>query len=188
MTTRGEARIGLKAWMSLGMALITLLVLAVAAGLLSQSSSPQSSDPFPIDRASIPVDGTGGGVIPSRPPDRSALEVAKRVCRRDLPAVLATARLADTPAEADDLKRAADRLSRAIDDLAGSDKSDSSNSSNQDERWDAALAPGRQAVKDWRSAARPSSDAASYERLRLSGLREMGFMQTRLADLGAIPC
>jgi hypothetical protein len=180
MTPTRQAGLGLRVWMSLGMGLITLLFVAVAFGLLSQSSSPQASGGPPDTTPSI------GEPDPGEPgPGESALAAAERLCRRDLPAVLASASRADTPADAEDLAAAADRLYRAITAVTDAAVTDADAA---DARWPAALLPGVTAVDQWSAGARAAPQESAYDQGRRNGIRNAQRMRAELAALGVPGC
>lgn len=181
MTPTRPAGLGLRVWMSLGMALVTLLILAVALGLLSQTSAPPTATGPPRETATSPLPrpGTGAGGSGAPPTDMSAIVVAGLLCQ-ELPAALAAAARADTPAEAGDLAGAAALLSQGINAVA--------EEADGDERWTAALAPGRTAVDQWKLAAGTPLQQPAYDRGRRSGIQQAQRMQVRLAALGVTDC
>jgi hypothetical protein len=181
MTPTRPAGLGLRVWMSLGMALITLLILAVALGLLSQSSAPPTATAPPRETATSSLPGTRAGGSGAPPTDMSAIVVAGLLCQK-LPAALTAAAQADTPAEAGELAGAAALLSQGINAVADAA------SAEDDERWTAALAPGRTAVDQWKLAAGTPLQQPAYDRGRRSGIRQAQRMQARLAALGVTDC
>jgi hypothetical protein len=197
MTTTRTGEINLKVWLSLGMGIITVLVLAVALGLLSQDG--QNVAGRPPDGSPIPTGGTGSqpastdgpdstdngpdatapGTAPSVP-GTAVLAAANRACRDELPEILALAERADTVADAGDLRGAAARLNRTITELA--------QLAETSRRWDPTLDLGRDAIQLWDSAAAGEPDAATYDRRRRAGLDLVSRMQVEMAGLGATGC
>jgi hypothetical protein len=184
MTTTRTGEINLKVWLSLGMGIITLLVLAVALGLLSQgapqdsANPPLTGSPLPTWAGSLPP-STGQGPD-SSVPGSAVLAAANRACRGELPVVLALAERADTVADAGELRRAAARLNRVITELA--------QLADPGQRWDPTLDLGRDAIQLWESAAAGDADAATYDRRRRAGLDLASRMEVEMAGLGATRC
>jgi hypothetical protein len=182
--------------MSMGMAVVTVLVLAVAFGLLSQdSSNPSASEPFPTVGSSAPSDG---GVFPtddgfptdnaptvaespgSTPGDLTARSAAVRLCRAELPSALATARLATVTTDSDALRATTTNLEQAIAALA--------DAAEGERRWAPALRSGRAAVAQWTYAVRAAPQEFGYQRGRAAGIKQAERMQRQLAAVGIRDC
>jgi hypothetical protein len=174
MTNGGNRPIRLHIWLSVGLSVVTVLVLAVALGLVRQSSSPapSSGEPGPAATASTAA------------PSSEVIDRADRICRAILPDVLAQARRATTVARADELAEAARQLIRPLQDLA--DAVERETESETESGWPAALVLGRGVLVRWQAAVQNKDDA--YARERRAGLELARRWQADMARLGATVC
>jgi hypothetical protein len=183
---RGPA---LKAWLSAGMTTLTLLVLAVSCGLLSQTTDQRrpadAGRPPPV--VTPPADTSSAGPEPaptaSGAPPSAGLVLAvgaARLCG-SLPAVMAHVAAASRPADAARLIRAASLLDQAITRarrvaVPASRRSD----------WNRALSAGTRALVVWRSVT-PDLAPSVYATARQRGIAEVWEMASTLDTVGP-PC
>jgi hypothetical protein len=177
------ATIGLQTWLSFAIGLLTILVLLVATGILSQRGgrNPGSTAlPTPVatkstERSTPRPTGTS----PGSPPPQSPVNAANQACTGWITSAAVLAGSADHPKDADELAAAVDSLNRGIR-LIEADA--------EGPAWARSLDQGRSAIHQWQLAIARAGNATFYQAHRQAGLTNLTQMTKSLARLGADQC
>jgi hypothetical protein len=178
------ATIGLQTWLSFAIGLLTILVLLVATGILSQRGNPSAQPPPRTSPGATPSTATGSPQptdTPSgSPPPQSPVDAANQACTGWITSAAVLAGNADQPQDADELAAAIDSLNsgiRLIDEAGDGEPA-----------WARSLNQGRSAIHQWQLAIARAENATFYAAHRAAGLTNLTQMTKSLARLGADQC